>query len=289
MRALAAPALAALIAACPCCKHGAARHDGAPRGIEVGRIAVTWVDAIDEITVARDEVKEKKLAKALAERISRRKDVTAGVAGRDPLELSVVSSARTDADGGAAGEGNVLAFNLGTTWGDGWKISSSILTELPSGSVEEAGPVLDDLLDDLVAQLDLFDMDSAGLIRAVEKRDCAGDGVCATAIRLLGERHEAEAVGVLVGKLGDADPSDPVMDDIVGALGRIGDERATPALVETFNRVHPVQQVAILDAIASCGGEDARLFLEVVASGHESPVMREQARRHLDSMDNGGP
>ena len=262
-------------------------------GIEVGRITVSWVDVVDEFTVERDEVKENKLGKVLASRVEASPRVTSGVAGRDPLELSIVSGGEVgehvpemaSSDAFTSPEAEILAFTLSTTWGDGWRISSSVLTDIEAKKLSDLEPVIDDLISDLVTQLDLFDEDSPSLVALLEERDCRHDGVCATAVRILGERNESSAVPALVGLLGAIPTSDPLTEDLIGALGRIGDERASRALVETFTKAHPSQQVAIIEALASTGGTDARLFLEVVATGHESILVREQASRALARLE----
>ena len=249
---------------------------------------------IDEFKVERDKVKEKKLKKITAGRARVHDRITPGVAGRDPLELSIVSGGEVgehipemagSPDAFTSAEAEILAFTLATTWGDGWRISSSVLTDLEVGDLSNLTPVIDDLLSDLVAQLDLFEKDSPALVSLLDKRDCRFDGVCATAIRILGERKETSAVPTMVKLLGSIPASDPLTEDLIGALGRIGDERASKGLVETFNKAHPSQQVAVIEALASTGGPDARLFLEVVATGHESILVREQAARALARLE----
>jgi hypothetical protein len=264
-----------------------------PQTIEVGRITASWVDVVDEFSVERDEVKEKKLRKVLASRVKAHDRITPGVAGRDPLELSIVSGGEVgdqipemaSADAFTDPGAEILALTLSTTWGDGWRISSSVLTDLEIKDLSALEPVLDDLLSELVDQLDLFEKDSPSIVALLDDRDCRFDGVCATAVRILGEREEASSVPTLVKILGKTPTSDPLTEDLIGALGRIGDERASKALVDTFNKAHPSQQVAIIEALASTGGPDARLFLEVVATGHESILVREQATRALARLD----
>ncbi len=287
-------ALLACLLSMTSCRCRSESQDEEPKTIEVGRIAVSWVDVVDEFTVERDPVKEKKLKKILAARVKANPRIVPGVAGRDPLELSIVSGGEVgehipemggSPDAFANPEAEVLAFTLSTTWGDGWRISSSVLTDLEIGDLSDLTPVIDDLLSDLASQLDLFDEDSAALVALLSERDCRFDGVCATAVRILGERKDAAAVPALV-KLLEATPtSDPLTEDLIGALGRIGDERASKGLVVTFNRAHPSQQVAIIESLAVTGGPDARLFLEVVATGHESVLVREQASRALERLD----
>jgi hypothetical protein len=274
------------------CRNKPGGGSAARASIEVGRVSASWVDVIDELTVERNEVKEKRLKKILAERVSHNPRIKTGVTGRDPLELAVVSGSRLAEPESADAPPDsitIATFTLRTTWEDGWRISTSVLTDLPSGKPSDTGPIIDDLIEELVAQLDLFDLSNDELISLLEERDCAYDDVCILAVRILGERGDAKAVPVLVETLEKTDSSDPMLEDLVGALGRLGDERAGPALVDAFNRADPSLQVAILRAIESVGGKEARLFLEVVASGHDSHVIRELARSALESMDKEGP
>lgn len=278
----------ALCALAPACRNkpGKARFD--QKQIEVGRLTVSWVSVLDEMTVERDEVKEKRLKKILADRVSSHPRVTAGVTDHDPLELAVVAGTTEyapDALTDAGGEVTLATLTLRTTWQDGWRISSSVLTDLPSEKPADTAPIIDDLLDDLVAQLDLFDLEVEELIALLEKRDCTYDDVCSMAVRILGESSNSSAVPVLVAKLEKTATPDPLMEDLVGALGRLGDQRASPALVDAFGRAEPTLHVAILNSIEKTGGKEAKLFLEVVASGHESLVIRERARSALESMD----
>jgi len=269
----------ALLSLPAACRHG----DRAGRVIEVGRIQVSWVEVVDATTVERDEKREAKVRGILEQKIASHPRIEHGIAGRDPLELAVVSGKRDP--GSTEGGDEITTFTLRTTWADGWRLSSSILTELPDGDATKAGLVLDDLIEDLVLQMDLFGLDDGRLVGMVRDRDCAIDGVCSTAVRILGERRSAVAVPALVAKLEKARPEDPIFEDIVGALGRIGDQRATPALITAFSGADPPQQVTIVGAVGTCGGPEARPFLEVMASGHESPIIRMTASRMLDSMD----
>ncbi len=291
---MARTALLACLLAMTSCRCRSGSRDDEPKTIEVGRIAVSWVDVVDEFTVERDPVKEKRLKKILSARVKETRRIVPGIAGRDPLELSIVSGGEVgehipemagSPDAFTSPDAEILAFTLSTTWGDGWRISSSVLTDIEVEDLSDLEPVIDDLLSDLVSQLDLFDSDSAALVELLEERDCRFDGVCATAVRILGERKERTCVPALVRLLGSTPTSDPLTEDLIGALGRIGDERASKALVETFNKAHPSQQVAIIEALAVTGGPDARLFLEVVATGHESILVREQASRALERLD----
>jgi hypothetical protein len=290
---MARAALILCVLAAASCRCRSQSQDAKGESIEVGRITVSWVDVVDEFTVERDEVKEKRLRKILASRVKAHDRITPGVAGRDPLELSVVSGGEVgeqipemaSADAFTDPGAEILASTLSTTWGDGWRISSSVLTDLEMKDLSALEPVLDDLLSDLVDQLDLFEKDSTSIVALLDERDCRFDGVCATAVRILGERKEASSVPTLVKILQEIPTSDPLTEDLIGALGRIGDERASKALVETFNKARPSQQVAIIESLASTGGPDARLFLEVVATGHESVLVREQATRALARLE----
>lgn len=280
------------------CKGKDRTQENSPTPIAVGRVSVSFVEVLPDGTALRHEDTEEAMARQLERRVEKDGRIRLGQKSADPLELAVVLSPLTGepgTDGKTSGdeenEDEVgLLFTLRTTYGDGWKISSSIATR--AGFRDSSRPdaltdeVIRDLLDGLIDQIQLFDSTDDELASLV-KRGSDDPDSRAMAIRILGERRSTTASPVLAQVLDDTASDDPLMEDLIGALGRIGNESATPALVRAFGRAAPYQEVIIIQALGSTGGQEARQFLSVVASGHESDVVRNHASQVLHSMDKG--
>jgi hypothetical protein len=106
------------------------------------------------------------------------------------------------------------------------------------------------------------------------------------AMRLAGERKLSAAVPTLI-KLLKSDDHE-VRDRAIGALSAIGDRRAVRPLTEVARFRDLGDLPKILDALSSIGGEEAKSYLAFVASGHDSPEIRDLAKQalvHLDARD----
>jgi hypothetical protein len=103
------------------------------------------------------------------------------------------------------------------------------------------------------------------------------------AILLVGDRHERAAVPALLALLRASDAA--VRDRAIGALAAIGDRRAVRPLTEVAHFRDLEDLPKILDALSTLGGDEARAYLELVASGHESPEMRDLAKQALIRLD----
>jgi hypothetical protein len=139
--------------------------------------------------------------------------------------------------------------------------------------------VMGDLLKGLLARVRLRHSDLQTLIAALGSPEAE---VRLGAITAAAERRERGAVPALLERL--ADPVDVVRDRALGALVEIGDRRAVKALTKQTKFQDLDGMHKIIDAIGSLGGEEARSYLEFVASGHEEPDIREQAKEALDRL-----
>ncbi len=253
----------------------------AAKGLAVGEVVVSWVVLEGPMDVTRDEGKEAIASGVLVERLASDGRVRTGVEGRPALELAVIE--------GRPGSGEKSAgsrISLRTTWGDGWRlIATKRADATTSGSVDRAdlARIVDGLIDDLVGQVALFGMDSAALVEMLRADPSSGKAV--TAVRILGERGFVDAVPLLVEMLDEAPLGSEMVPDLVGALGRIGDPRATPALIAVFHEADPGLDVAIVDALGRTGGKEASDFLQVLESGHPSRVVRDEASDGLRRLE----
>ncbi len=130
------------------------------------------------------------------------------------------------------------------------------------------------------ARIKLADGDPGAVVAAIDGPD---DDLRDEAIELAGERRQTAAVPALVRRLKSDDHA--VRDRAIGALAAIGDPRAVRPLTEVakFNDLGDLPKV--LDALATIGGAEARSYLEFVASGHDSPEMRDLAKEALGHLD----
>jgi hypothetical protein len=103
------------------------------------------------------------------------------------------------------------------------------------------------------------------------------------AILITGERHVSAAVPSLLALIKGADSA--VRDRAIGALAAIGDRRAVRPLTELAHFRDLDELPKVLDALSAIGGDEARAYLELVASGHESAEVRELAKRALSHLD----
>jgi hypothetical protein len=77
-----------------------------------------------------------------------------------------------------------------------------------------------------------------------------------------------------------------VADRAIGALVAIGDRRAVKPLTRVAKTFRDTAQMAkVLDAIGTLGGQEARDYLEFVASGHDDADIRNLASEALERMN----
>ena len=129
-------------------------------------------------------------------------------------------------------------------------------------------------------KLKLSTGDAQALTTAIDGSD---EDLRDEAMRIAAERKERATVPSLLKLLKSDDHA--VRDRAIGALEEIGDARAVKPLTEVarFRDVSDLPKV--LDALAAIGGDEARSYLEFVASGHESPEMRDLAKQAISHLD----
>lgn len=103
------------------------------------------------------------------------------------------------------------------------------------------------------------------------------------AARLCGE-HKANACVPGLIKLLKGDDRDG-RDRAIGALAEIGDRRAVRPLTEVARFRDLGDLPKVLDALAMIGGDEARSYLEFVASGHDSSEIRDLAKQALTHLE----
>jgi hypothetical protein len=112
--------------------------------------------------------------------------------------------------------------------------------------------------------------------------DGADPALRQVAFATIGERHLSAAVPRLIELLHSSD--ELVRDGAIGALVALRDPRAVKALTDLAQFKDLDLMRRIIDAVGTIGGDDARAYLELVAEGHDVPIIRELAQQALEDM-----
>ena len=114
--------------------------------------------------------------------------------------------------------------------------------------------------------------DEAAVMMALESSD---PSLRQVALGVIAERQMRSAVPRLLELLKSKD--ELTRDGAIGALVALREPRAVPVLTELaeFRDLDLMRRV--IDAIGAIGGDEARAYLELVASGHDVPAVRDLA------------
>lgn len=145
---------------------------------------------------------------------------------------------------------------------------TSVYREHIAKAVKEAVTALDE-------QAFLLGSGDESLVKALGH---AEPDIRVAAARTLAERRSKAAVVPMCDLL--RQEQNQVGQAIVGALAVIGDERAVPCLIQ-WAGADDQRLVLVIDPLASIGGQEARSFLEMIASGHDEPGVRAVAEEGL--------
>jgi hypothetical protein len=137
-----------------------------------------------------------------------------------------------------------------------------------------------DVVSSIGARVRIAGGDAAALLAAMRSTD---EDLRDEAIRVAAERREPSAVPLLIAMLRSDDHL--LRDRAIGALAAIGDPKSVRPLTEVARFRDVTDLPKVLDALAAIGGPEARAYLEFVASGHDSPEMREMAEKALAHLD----
>lgn len=120
--------------------------------------------------------------------------------------------------------------------------------------------------------------DSAVIAHLKDSDDASRDA----AVRLLVGRRNSAALPVLLERLRASD-----LDAVRGAVGLLVELRAPQSvnpMIEATRRQGPVVEREIVFAVGAIGGEDAEAYLDLVASGHDDPLVRASAEAALSEL-----
>jgi hypothetical protein len=102
------------------------------------------------------------------------------------------------------------------------------------------------------------------------------------ALVLLAERKNPAAFEPLLEKLKSDDLDQ--MRRAIGGLLSLNDARAVPALIEASRARDDMFQREIVFALGALGGQEAEAYLQIIADGHDLPLMRASAQAALDEL-----
>lgn len=129
------------------------------------------------------------------------------------------------------------------------------------------------------ASIELERLADDALARKVSDPDAS---VQAAAIRLLARRRHPAAVPALLERLKVDDLG--VLRRTVGLLVEVRDPSAVPAIIEASRAKNPVVQRELIFALSAIGGDEAEAYLDVVATGHDDPLLRASAEKALAEL-----
>lgn len=144
---------------------------------------------------------------------------------------------------------------------------------------------LDRAVKDIELSIELAEAPASRVIARLKDPDAL---VQARAIEAAGDRRVAEALPLLIEVLADDNEETDVVFKTIGALVRIGDERAVGPLIDSARRRPPVYLGQIIFGVAQIGGREAEAYLFTVSSGHPDPEIRTNAKDALEEMQRAG-
>lgn len=144
---------------------------------------------------------------------------------------------------------------------------------------EQVERAVDQMIEGLVARETLRQADVSGLTRAL-----AGDPDLAIwALQIIADRHLVELAPEVRGLLGSKESA--VADAALTTAVALGDREALAVITEDIDFQDYERMQIVIEAAAALGGEEARQFLEFVASGHADPDIKERAKDALERLD----
>jgi hypothetical protein len=149
--------------------------------------------------------------------------------------------------------------------------------EVMQGAIRES---LDEALGRAVRQAAaLIALENASDAQLVEKLHDSDPAVADASVRVLVRHHRKAALPALLERLKSED-----LDTLRGVIGLLVELRAPESvnpLVEAANQRGAVFEREVVFAVGSIGGDDAEAYLDLVASGHDDPLLRASAAQAL--------
>ncbi len=175
---------------------------------------------------------------------------------------------------------------------DSFDVDASEQTAADSNSVEDVQAASVKALDLSLAEaahearatIDLQAQPDEPLVKALSSSEAP---VRSAALRLLARRRHSAALPALLERLKEEDLS--VLRRTIGLLVELKDQKAVPAIIEASRGRNLVVQREVVFAIAAIGGDEAEAYLDVVATGHDDPLVRSSAEKALSELKSHKP
>lgn len=167
-------------------------------------------------------------------------------------------------------------------------LDSRVVVKAPEGNDVEAmqstiREALDDALGRSVRQAAaLISLEDAPEAKLLGKLNDADPAVADAAVRLLVRRHHKAALPALLERLKSDDLD--VLRGVIGLLVELRAPESVNPLVEAAHLRGPVFEREVVFAVGSIGGDDAEAYLDLVATGHEDPLIRASAEQALQEL-----
>lgn len=272
-----------LISGCRDCEQETAPEEPPANTLQIGILSADLIafgsdgerleTGVDIDQLVRDEIRQSK-SLSVAEENTKNKRGLARLKLTARLEpdrftgqLHALVFARITRTGSIPLQADINAVKTGVADG-GLPSESSFYREHLGKAVKEAVSALDE-------QAQLLGAGDELLIKALEHTE---PDVRIAAARTLAERRSKKAVTPLCDLL--RREQNQVGQAVVGALAIIGDERGVPCLIQ-WAGADDRRLVLVVDPLSTIGGQEARSFLEMIASGHDEPGVRAVAEEGL--------
>lgn len=299
-------ALAAIAAAAGGCKKKKAADSDPPEppaaadAARADRTPLTWIVSDVEVELVAQQGQERDVdARAIARRVGERIRATPHFAAAAVPEgrRGVAADLRVRITYGVIEEGSIgapatFAAVEGILEPRGESPVAprdNVVTERAIGRGEK-GAALDAAL---IAQIDqAVDEMVAGVLAKEALRDADREALAAAlggqpemvlwALELIGDRSESRLAPRVRALLGSSDPR--IAAAAITCVVAIGDREAVAAMTAGIDfQDHERMRVAI-EAASALGGEEARQFLDFVATGHPDPDVKEHAADALERL-----
>lgn len=276
---------------------------GAVADAGVSAEPITWVVPHVKVQLIAQEGEERDLpATELAQRVGERLRATpffsrsaeAAGPGRHPVPASMLARITYGVieEGSSGGPSTFVAVEGIVTpdVDDALPPRENVVTERPlekhqKGKAldpifrEQVDRAVDAMIDGLVAREKLRQAEGPGLTQAL-----AGDPDLAIwALQLIAERHLTELAPEVRGLLESKESA--VADQALTTAVALGDREALGVITQDIDFQDYEHLQVVIEAAAAVGGEEARQFLEFVASGHADPDIKEHAKDALKRLE----
>lgn len=128
----------------------------------------------------------------------------------------------------------------------------------------------------------LITLETSSAPQLREKLGDADGAVRDGALRLLVRRHDEAAVAPLLERLKTDDLD--VLRGVIGLLVELKAPASVNPLINAANQRGPLFAREVVFAVGAIGGDDAEAYLDLVASGHDDPLLRASAEQALKEL-----